>query len=161
MDAIYCYAASYMDICLNDIKHCYSYINLNKSIFTKHDLMLIENDVTKINFFYDYVFPSLSVQIYMPSNEIETVSMVLRWVCYCPGCFDNQISFKKQNDFIQHLLTKHSHLIPKGGEFLSNPSKFGIKLFRCNACDFEYKNHIELKRHFKSKNHVSMVMSIE
>ncbi len=107
-----------MDICLNDIKHCFSYINLKKSIFTKHELMLIENDATKINYFYDYVLPSLSVQIYMPSNEIETVSMILRWVCYCPGCFDNQISFKKQNDFIQHLLTKHSHLIPKGFLFL-------------------------------------------
>jgi len=42
--------------------------------------MLIDNDATKINYFYDYVLPSLIVQIYMPSNTIETVGMVLHWI---------------------------------------------------------------------------------
>ncbi len=118
------------------------YKNLREK-YNRDLLLSIESDETKIQNFYDFVLPSLAIQI-----VIKRISPFPRFVCRFNECDYDGVSCVNKQAYIRHLMTKHEHELPAGGSFLSKSKNFQEGGFTCTYCNASFKRQDHFKIHF-------------
>jgi hypothetical protein len=124
----------------------------------------IENDKNKIDNFYQYVVPSLAVQIYIERN-IYLPSIDLkrkpRWCCLFQDCNTNSFikgkfiqrttSFSCRKLFVNHTIRMHGLVLPGRARFLIEPNHQDE--FYCNYCRKQYSCQSKFGKHLDSFVH--------
>jgi hypothetical protein len=131
-------------------KRSFNYTNLKNTKFQRSYLCSLENDEVKISYFYETVLPSLATQAIVPKQN----DLFKRFICLDEKCLLTLISFSTKQSYIRHVIEKHGNKLPVNGDFLSNQTTVGYKVFDCARCKLSFNRKDHLDQHLRSSLHI-------
>ena len=141
------------EISAEAFKRSFNYINLKNTKFPRSYLISLENDEVKISYFYETVLPSLATQAIVPNQN----DLFKRFVCLDERCIVTPISFSTKQSYIRHVIEKHGNNLPLYGDFLSNQTTVGFKVFNCSKCKMNFNRKDHLDQHLRSLIHLKNI----
>jgi hypothetical protein len=120
-----------------------------KNIYSCEMLIKIENNQNKIDFFYENILPSISINFGSSRFDFRGYKEK-QWICSIKEC--QNISFKSKNFYVRHVIDLHGDNLPGNGEFLESKLYDHLELEMNNNNDNNLSNitkHLSLSE----KNH--------
>jgi hypothetical protein len=88
-----------------------------RNVFSYEMLKAIEDDETKIDYFYQNILPSISINFANNNFQFDEYREK-HWICTINGC--NNTFFKSKNFYVRHAIDIHGESLPGNGEFLES-----------------------------------------